>query len=283
MEPGEAEDPEDHRIDRRRQRQRQQQAQATCAGTQQQRQRATKSWLTARTVLEGFSALISIALLGLGIKMAASYDTAPLIHVSVAFVGFAAAASIAWPCLEFSTMWLRRDHRGIYPGAHVGVHICLFLASVAVIGYVCLWVSEGDHWKYVVVHGQNMEYSPLYHMGIAAMALAVVLFLIHFILSILACREIRRKDYADETFVTVVVRYDGVGPEGTARPRGYHVSPAAINLPAYAARETSTTSLAPAPAVIPTGDLGRVDVSEEFAVYETRSENPEKPGRSGLR
>ncbi|KAK3385548.1 hypothetical protein B0H63DRAFT_473121 [Podospora didyma] len=219
-----------------------------------------KSGCAARTIMELFAVLLSFILLGLGIKMSLTYDSAPLIHVSVAFVGFTAAASIVWPCIEFLTLWLRRG-RGIYAGAHVGVHICLCLATGATMGYMCLWVSAGDHWNSIQINGQPVDYTPLYNMGIVAVTTTVLLLwvslsplsahtvlwasadfdhcrLVHFALSVLACREIGRKDDKDAANYRsiITVRYDGVGPVGTARPRNYHI-PEVISLPPDTGRD----------------------------------------------
>lgn len=80
-------------------------------------------------------------------------------------------------------MCARPDRRGLYPGAHVGVHICICLACVATMGYVGIWVSEGNHnWKFVPAPGAipndpNAEvvYSPLYRMGIVLLIHTVIL------------------------------------------------------------------------------------------------------------
>ena len=55
---------------------------------QEQQQPNTRPWYTARTILGAFSIVLSLALLGLGVKMSVAYDEVPLIHVSFAFVGF---------------------------------------------------------------------------------------------------------------------------------------------------------------------------------------------------
>jgi len=80
--------------------------------------------------------------------------------------------------------------------------------------------------------------------------------LVNFILSILACQEIRRKDDAGQRAM-VTVRYDGVGPVGTARPREYEM-PVSINLEAYQARYHlhDHRHSSAAPIVIARGDLG---------------------------
>lgn len=48
----------------------------------------------------------------------------------------------------------------------------LCLACVATLGYVCFWVSQGERWKYVDVHGERTAYSPLYRIGIVLVALS---------------------------------------------------------------------------------------------------------------
>ncbi|KAK0624253.1 hypothetical protein B0T14DRAFT_427533 [Immersiella caudata] len=201
----------------------------------QRQTRQRQKWKTARTIVGAFSLVLSLALLGLGVKMSVAYDEVHLIHVSVAFIGFTAATSIAWQTFEFIARCLRRDGRGIYPGAHVGVHICLVLACVATTGYVCFWVSQGEPWKFVEVHGQQTAYSPLYHIGIVVVIITAMLMLVHFILSILACQVIRRKEDHEPSIPVVRVRYDGVGPDGTARPLSYRVTEV-ISLPPYNGR-----------------------------------------------
>lgn len=51
-----------------------------------------RSRLTARSILGVLTIMLSLALLGLGIKMSVKYDEVPLIHVSFAFVGFTASS-----------------------------------------------------------------------------------------------------------------------------------------------------------------------------------------------
>jgi hypothetical protein len=41
--------------------------------------------------------VLSLALLGLGVKMSVAYDEAPLIHVSVAFIGFTVSCIPGFP------------------------------------------------------------------------------------------------------------------------------------------------------------------------------------------
>ena len=58
----------------------------------------------------------------------------------------------------------------------------LCLACVATLGYVCFWVSQGERWKYVDVHGERTAYSPLYRIGIVLVALSAAMLCVPFIL-----------------------------------------------------------------------------------------------------
>ncbi|KAK4195130.1 hypothetical protein QBC40DRAFT_269540 [Triangularia verruculosa] len=251
--------------------------------------RKLKPWYTARSILGIFCTILSLALLGLGIKLAVKYESAPLIHVTVAFTVFAAGSSLLWSSFEFIAMCTRAERRGIYPGAHVGVHMCLCLVCVAVVGYVGIWMSHGQARWTVEVGSNSLEYSPLYHMGIVILIISSVLLLVHFVLSILACQELRRKDDGDMHRTVVTVRYDGVGPTGTARPMGYRTTPETIGLPLYTARDYQhePTMIQSPPIVIARGDLGVEIVETPSTTYtvlgemEMEMEEPhEKAARS---
>ena len=59
-----------------------------CRPRKHRRNGQRNPWCNARTILGVFLIMLCLALLGLSIKMSVVYDEAPLIHVSVAFVGF---------------------------------------------------------------------------------------------------------------------------------------------------------------------------------------------------
>lgn len=54
----------------------------------QRQARRRQKWRTARTAVGAFSLVLSLALLGLAVKMSVAYDEVHLIHISVAFIGF---------------------------------------------------------------------------------------------------------------------------------------------------------------------------------------------------
>ncbi|KAM7188633.1 hypothetical protein V8F33_010498 [Rhypophila sp. PSN 637] len=240
---------------------------------QQQPPPQRRVWFTAKTILGTAAVLFSLAMIGISIKMVAKYGDTGLVHVSFICVGFTAVSSIVWQAIEFMAMCARPDRRGLYPGAHVGVHICICLACVATMGYVGIWVSEGNHdWKYVPAPGAipgdplaDVVYSPLYHMGIVLLVLTVMLLLINFILAIIACQIVKRKDDAGAYRTVVTVRYDGVGPSGTDRPRSSYNHQTTYM---YAVRE-NPNGLAMPPVVITRQDLGR-EVTDDHDHTSTR-------------
>ncbi|KAK4185433.1 hypothetical protein QBC35DRAFT_16652 [Podospora australis] len=252
-----------------------------------------KPWYTPRSILAIFSIMISLALLGMGIKVLVKYDAAPLIHVSVAFVIFTAVASITWSILEFIAICARRQQRGIYPGAHVGVHMCLCLACIAAMSYASIWVSHYNYGRHREQQPDFVEgpldepldaprYHPLFKMGIVIVVLVALSLVVHFILSILACQEIRKKEDKHPVRTLVTIRYDGVGPTGTARPTTYYQGrDDGINLPVYSARDPdgNVVNSQPGPIVIARGDLGvevRPDGLRE-PEYEDEEEYVAKP------
>ncbi|KAK3317396.1 hypothetical protein B0T19DRAFT_291053 [Cercophora scortea] len=264
-----AEDEEEFHIGRHSDLERQRQRQRRRGGG------GSNPWLSAKTILGAFSTMLSIAALGLGIKMVVAYGDKGLVHVSFVFIGFSAAASIAWQCIELITMCARSDRSGLSPGAHVGVHICLCLACLATMGYIGIWVAHGDHLSRLdFSYPESMqaedlpkEYAPLYHMGIVVVIILLVMLLVNFVLAILACRKVRKKDDNLPVRSTVVtVRYDGVGPTGTARPRRDHdgIQDLDATNPSYRARQDTddVSGVSSAPIIIPRGDLG-VEVFDE--------------------
>jgi len=95
-------------------------------------------------------------------------------------------------------------------------------------------------------------------------------------LSILACQVIRRREDDGSSVPVVRVRYDGVGPDGTARPLSYRVTEV-ISLPPYnhgrsdfdeAARRISMAR----------GDLRGAD---EISSSTTGTGSPRTPEKSG--
>lgn len=108
----------------------------------------------------------------------------------------------------------------------------------------------------------------------------------------LACQEIRKKEDGNggvERIPVVTVRYDGVGPVGTSRPRGWRAAEEDFVLPVYEpgrpefeGRSRGGIPRSP-PVVIARGDLGVEirDGPETMSGVVTPLPILEKPSRSG--
>ncbi|KAK3347355.1 hypothetical protein B0H65DRAFT_147408 [Neurospora tetraspora] len=219
------------------------QTQTTTTSGSKERQRSSSSvkgkLLTARTTLGILSIILAVAILGVVGYMVGKYGDKGFAHVSFVFVGITAISTLIWHLLDFTTLLCLRDRfRTLYPGAYVGVHICISLACIATMGYVGIWVSTADEesdrdldlepdavavppivealaTKYHTAgRGLRGRRGRLYRLGITLLVVTVMMLLINFVLSILACREVRRKDSA-------VREQDGEGvdPSDPARYR----------------------------------------------------------------
>lgn len=106
-----------------------------------------------------------------------------------------AGFSIGWQLAEFITLGVRKD-RGIYPGAHVGIHLCVWLAfMLAIINasfetYAINYGKSRSRHYYYDVGKLNVEYS----FQVASLALAVFLLILHFVLFVRACVETHRRN-----------------------------------------------------------------------------------------
>ncbi|KAK3951402.1 hypothetical protein QBC32DRAFT_163441 [Pseudoneurospora amorphoporcata] len=201
----------------------------TTSGGSKERPRGTSSsslkgkLVTARAILGISSMILAIAILGVVGYMVGKFGDIGFAHVSLVFVGITAISTLLWHTLDFTTLLCLRDRfRTLYPGAYVGVHICISLACIATIGYVGIWVSTADEEadRDLDLEPDDVDIPPivealatkyqtagrelrgrrgqLYRLGITLLVITVIMLLINFVLAILACREVRRKDAVRE-------------------------------------------------------------------------------------
>ncbi|KAK3485192.1 uncharacterized protein B0T23DRAFT_432793 [Neurospora hispaniola] len=168
--------------------------------------------------------ILAVAILGVVGYMVGKYGDQGFAHVSFVFVGITAFATLIWHFIDLTTLCCLRDRfRSFYPGAYVGVHICICLACIATMGYVGIWVTSADEeidrdlnlepdavavppivealaTKYHTA-GRKLKgrKGKLYCLGVALLVITVMMLLINFVLSILACKEVRRKDAIRES------------------------------------------------------------------------------------
>lgn len=102
----------------------------------------------------------------------------------------------------------------------------------------------------------------------------------NFVLAIIACQIVKRKDDAGAYSTVVTIRYDGVGPSGTDRPRSSY-NPQEVRYGIYTVRE-SPTGLATPPVVITRQDLGR-EVTDDHQPSTRRTSISPRPSEKGPR
>lgn len=147
-----------------------------------------------------------------------------------------AVASIIWQLAEHITLAARRDWRSIHPGAHVGVHLVLWVLAILVVPSLFLSVAfeleqytiEGDCERDSDSDGYYTSYScgwysfptqgaadRYFRLLEALAAFAVLLLISHFTLFVMACVETdRRRRYGKATKVVYLVAAPGPGADG---------------------------------------------------------------------
>ncbi|KAK3386280.1 hypothetical protein B0T20DRAFT_457685 [Sordaria brevicollis] len=166
---------------------------------------------------------LAVALIGIIGHMVGTFGDKGFVHVSLVFVLITSILTLTFQTLDLVTLFCLRDRlRTFYPGAYVGIHICISLACIATMGYVGIWVSTADEEsdRDLDLEPDELDIPPivealatkyhtsgrelrgrrgrLYKLGIALLVVTVMMLLINFVLSVVACKEVRRKDAARE-------------------------------------------------------------------------------------
>lgn len=167
--------------------------------------RPSKTWNVSKVVLGSFLIVFDIILIAMGaamIPMTYSYYSWQFLYIIVACV---ASVSLLWQIAEFITLCVRRKYMGIHPGAHVGVHLILWLACVVLIGiggtvvyYDIDDYENRDSYYYSSYYDDDDPASihSFFRMEQAELAFSVLLLIGHFVLFILACIETDRRNKA---------------------------------------------------------------------------------------
>lgn len=149
---------------------------------------------------------------------------------------FQGAASILWQLAEFITLAVRRSiHRPIHPGAHVAIHLCLWILAILVAGSACtsvVYISDSytvdsdclrTYSKYSSAYGYCDFYSfktdaaahKYLRMIEALTAFAILMTVSHFTLFVLACVETeRRRKHGRRSRVVYLVATPGPVDDG---------------------------------------------------------------------
>lgn len=142
--------------------------------------------------------------------------------------------SILWQIAEYTTLFVRRSiYRPIHPGAHVGMHLILWVLALLVTVSCCFTLSyalvswtvdsqcsdtvygyytSGDSYVYCDYYNFSSDAQARMYLGMleAVTAFSVLMLVCHFALFVMACIETdRRRKWGKQTRVVYLVAASG--------------------------------------------------------------------------
>jgi hypothetical protein len=106
----------------------------------------SRAWHITKIVLLSFSMICCIVVLGISIALVVDPD---IQSFEVVWVAPQAGIGLCWSIAELITICARFGHRGIHPGAHVALHLLLWLGFSAAVGltaYLLSFALECDYY-----------------------------------------------------------------------------------------------------------------------------------------
>ncbi|KAK8062501.1 hypothetical protein PG997_014598 [Apiospora hydei] len=181
------------------------------APAQQAAPAVSRPWHNAKIVLLSMSVVFSIVVIGISIALAVNPT---VLSLQVVWVAPEAAVAIIWSVAEFVTLCARKNQRGIHPGAHVALHLLLWLAFVVAAGLTAYVVALNVEYDYY--YSSSYRYSrysaiKFYIRSLQAeLAFLILLIITHFTLFVRACVETARRNKGPQpVFVPVNAYYSG--------------------------------------------------------------------------
>ncbi|KAL1836898.1 hypothetical protein VTK73DRAFT_4884 [Phialemonium thermophilum] len=171
----------------------------------------SKRWHVAKLVLGCIAIVSSVILYGLGLYLLAGFGSSRWAY-QFAFVGAAGGLSIIWQAAEFITICAsRKSQRGIHPGAHVALHLIIWLVTAVALAFGVMaavfdtydYDERFDGDDYYVYEDRSPEYYALLKKAIgievAEAVFLAVLLVAHFTLFVRACVETSRYNQITRT------------------------------------------------------------------------------------
>ncbi|CAM1506543.1 Fc.00g061840.m01.CDS01 [Cosmosporella sp. VM-42] len=150
-----------------------------------------KGMWASKLSLRIVSMIFSIVLIGISTSMSSDgYDITPIVLMVPP-----AALALLWDFSESICLCVRGGHRGIHPGACVGLDLIIWLgfAIISILfglfGYASYWYHEAYRYDYY-----GNDYSSSLTLNRADIAFGAVLTLIHFALFVIACYETNKRN-----------------------------------------------------------------------------------------
>ncbi|KAK9778268.1 hypothetical protein SCAR479_05238 [Seiridium cardinale] len=237
-----------------------------------------KTWHWIKIALTSASLVFCVILLGISIAISIGpgYDSW---NITIYWVGPLVGVVGIWDIAEFITICAcgkrngAEQRRGIHPGAHVGLDLCIWLAGIlcvfiSAVSYVsarsqlmdCQDEQNSDsdlsssyrYYNYCDDDEYEMLSTGIYIPAIrAVMAFLSLLTLVHFIIFVRACTETNQRNRSRAT-VMMMPPQMYYGPPGGMAPYGYPMMPPQ----AYTgnAQGTALNEKSPATAAQPPGN-----------------------------
>ncbi|KAJ4385624.1 hypothetical protein N0V93_010053 [Gnomoniopsis smithogilvyi] len=193
--------------------------------------RPSKPYSVSKVTLGTFNFVFAIIVLGLsiGILTIRLYDI-----VTILIAGVMAVISILWQIAEYTTIFVRRSiYRPIHPGAHVGMHLILWVLALLVAvscGFTLSYAlgswtvdsqcagsdygyySSGTSYVYCDYYNFSSGAQARLYLGMleAVTAFSILMLICHFALFVMACIETdRRRKWGKQTRVVYMVATSG--------------------------------------------------------------------------
>ncbi len=142
----------------------------------------SRAWHISKIILQSFIIIFCIVVISLSISLALNFPVAVLIALwTVPQV----VVSLCWSIAELITICARKSHRGIHPGAHVALHLLLWLGFCISLGltvwifasvlvYYSSFLDYDDYYGYSS-YGDDYDITPGYFTLIEALVAFVAL------------------------------------------------------------------------------------------------------------
>lgn len=202
----------------------------------------SQSWTVCKLVLTVFSFCWDLIILSLALAYTAgsyaygSAGIAAFYAVPVSVVG------VAWNLAELTTFFVRSrkggnaNRRGIHPGAHIGMHLVLWLACVFGVFAALMMVmsaassvsycSDDDDDYYYDYCDYSSSFMTVLRAFLAMWCLALI---DHFVLFVLACIDTSQRNRLKPA--GIVFAQPGTAPYGAAAPQVVGMMPQAYYSP----------------------------------------------------
>lgn len=163
---------------------------------------SSKAWHNTKIAIGSLILVSDIIIFGLGGGSASTivgiYDM--LIMYPLAGV------SLIWQIAEFITLCAHPD-RGIHPGAHVGMHLILWLGAAGCAGmlttFVVIQETWAQYWRGTSSSRRGLisDYIMYQRLEAALAAFAYILLILHFTFFVRACIECQRRNTQQPTIM----------------------------------------------------------------------------------